>query len=406
MREAVADVPGMVISFSQPIQCRINELMEGTRAQVLVKVFGEDIDGLRSAAEAIARVLSGVRGAKDILVEQVSGQPYISIMVDRAKIARHGLNVRDVLDVVEIAVEGKPASLVYEGSRFFDVITRFPEDRRDSVEKLRSILIDAPAGYRVPLGELATVEASEGPAQISRENGARRIGVEVNVSGRDIGGFVREARAKVRREVPFPAGSYVSWGGQFENQQRAMARLMVIAPAVIALIFFLLLVTFDSARLAVLVLLNLPFALIGGVFALLISGLYLSVPASVGFIVLFGVAVLNGVVLVSYVSQLEECGLTLDAAVRTGAETRLRPVLMTASIAVFSLIPMIFATGPGSEIQKPLAVVVVGGLISSTLLTLLVLPVLYGLFRKRPKSRAVPESDLELAEGEACPPES
>jgi cobalt-zinc-cadmium resistance protein CzcA len=406
MREAVADVPGMVISFSQPIQCRINELMEGTRAQVLVKVFGEDIDGLRSAAEAIARVLSGVRGAKDILVEQVSGQPYISITVDRAKIARHGLNVRDVLDVVEIAVEGKPASLVYEGSRFFDVITRFPEDRRDSVEKLRSILIDAPAGYRVPLGELATVEASEGPAQISRENGARRIGVEVNVSGRDIGGFVREARAKVRREVPLPAGSYVSWGGQFENQQRAMARLMVIAPAVIALIFFLLLVTFDSARLAVLVLLNLPFALIGGVFALLISGLYLSVPASVGFIVLFGVAVLNGVVLVSYVSQLEECGLTLDAAVRTGAETRLRPVLMTASIAVFSLIPMIFATGPGSEIQKPLAVVVVGGLISSTLLTLLVLPVLYGLFRKRPKSRAVPESDLELAEGEACPPES
>jgi cobalt-zinc-cadmium resistance protein CzcA len=401
MREAVADVPGMVISFSQPIQCRINELMEGTRAQVLVKVFGEDIGGLRAAAEAIARVLSGVRGAKDILVEQVSGQPYISIAVDRAKIARYGVNVRDVLDVVEIAVAGKPASLVYEGSRFFDVITRFPEDRRDSVEKLKSILIDAPDGYRVPLGELATVEASEGPAQISRDNGARRIGVEVNVSGRDIGGFVREARARVRREVPLPAGAYVSWGGQFENQQRAMGRLMVIAPAVIALIFFLLLVTFDSARLAVLVLLNLPFALIGGVFALLISGLYLSVPASVGFIVLFGVAVLNGVVLVSYVSQLEECGMGADAAIRAGAETRLRPVLMTASIAVFSLIPMLFATGPGSEIQKPLAVVVVGGLISSTLLTLVVLPVLYGFFRKR-RSGAVPAADLEVMPEEAC----
>lgn len=399
MRRAVADVPGMVISFSQPIQCRINELMEGTRAEVLVKVFGEDMDVLKSTAEGIARVLSGVRGAKDVLVEQVSGQPYISITVDRAKIARYGINVRDVLDVIEIAVEGKPASLMYEENRFFDIITRFAEDHRDSIERLKTILIGAPGGYRVPLGDLAAVEAVEGPAQISRENGQRRIGVEMNVAGRDIGGFVSEARARVRRDVPLPGGTFVSWGGQFENQQRAMARLMVITPAVIALIFFLLLMTFKSARLALLVLLNLPFALIGGVFALLISGLYLSVPASVGFIVLFGVAVLNGLVLVSYVSQLQDRGMPVEQAILKGTEIRLRPVLMTASIGVFSLIPMLFATGPGSEIQKPLAVVVVGGLISSTLLTLLVLPVLYGFFRKKPET-VIPESELEASAGE------
>jgi cobalt-zinc-cadmium resistance protein CzcA len=303
--------------------------------------------------------------------------------------------------VVEIAVEGKPASLVYEESKFFDIITRFAADHRDSIERLKTILISAPGGYRVPLGELASVEAVEGPAQISRENGQRRIGIEMNVASRDIGGFVKEARGRVRREVPLPSGTYVSWGGQFENQQRAMSRLMVIAPAVIALIFFLLLVTFDSARLALLVLLNLPFALIGGVFALLISGLYLSVPASVGFIVLFGVAVLNGVVLISYISQLQDCGMPFDEAVQKGTETRLRPVLMTASIAVFSLIPMLFATGPGSEIQKPLAVVVVGGLISSTLLTLVVLPVLYGFFRKK-REPALAESELEVGAGETC----
>ena len=399
MRRAVADVPGMVISFSQPIQCRINELMEGTRAEVLVKVFGEDMDVLKSTAEDIARVLSGVRGAKDILVEQVSGQPYISITVDRAKIARYGINVRDVLDVIEIAVEGKPASLMYEENKFFDIMTRFAEDHRDSIGRLQTILISAPGGYRVPLGDLAAVEAVEGPAQISRENGQRRIGVEMNVAGRDIGGFVKEARARVRRDVPIPSGAFVSWGGQFENQQRAMARLMVITPAVIALIFFLLLMTFNSARLALLVLLNLPFALIGGVFALLISGLYLSVPASVGFIVLFGVAVLNGLVLVSYVSQLQDRGMPVEQAILKGTETRLRPVLMTASIGVFSLVPMLFATGPGSEIQKPLAVVVVGGLISSTLLTLLVLPVLYGFFRKKPET-VILESELEAPEGE------
>lgn len=394
MRQSVADVPGMVISFSQPIQCRINELMEGSRAEVFVKVFGEDMNELKTTAESIAGVLSGIRGAKDILVEQITGQPYIAITVDRAKIARYGISVRDVLNVIEIAVEGKPATQVYEGSASFDIITRFAEDHRDTIDKLRAILVGAPGGYRVPLGDLAAVEAVEGPVQISRENGERRVGIELNVAGRDIGGFVEEARAKVRRDVPLTGGTYIKWGGQFQNQQRAMARLLIIAPAVIGLIFFLLLVTFDSAKLALLVIMNLPFALIGGVFALLLSGLYLSVPASVGFIVLFGVAVLNGVVLVSYISQLQDRGMPVGQAILKGTETRLRPVLMTASIAVFSLIPMLFATGPGSEIQKPLAVVVVGGLISSTLLTLVVLPVLYGFFRKKPEE-VIPDSELE-----------
>ncbi len=395
MRQAVADVPGMVISFSQPIQCRINELVAGSRAQVFIKLFGEDLDALKATAESMASVLSGISGAKDVVVEQVSGQPYVSIMVDRDRIARHGINVRDVLDVVEMAVEGKPASRVYEQSRYFDIITRFPEDRRDTVDKLKAIMVEAPGGYKVPLGELASVTPSEGPAQISREDGQRRIGIEMNISGRDIGGFVAEAKEKIKREVPLGTGMYITWGGQFESQQRAMARLMIITPIVIALVFFLLLITFNSARLAFLIILNLPFALIGGVAALFISGLYLSVPASVGFIVLFGVAVLNGMVLVSYIAQLQDSGVPVEKAVVLGAETRLRPVLMTASIAIFSLIPLLFASGPGSEIQKPLAVVVIGGLISSTLLTLVLLPVVYGFFRKKPESRL---QDAELDE--------
>jgi cobalt-zinc-cadmium resistance protein CzcA len=247
----------------------------------------------------------------------------------------------------------------------------------------------------VPLGQVAEIAVVEGPVQISRENGQRRIGIELNVAGRDIGGFVREAQTKLKETVSLPPGYFLTWGGQFENQRAAMRRLMVIAPVVISLIFFLLLVTFNSVWLASLVLINLPFALVGGVFALLLSGLYLSVPASVGFIVLFGVAVLNGVVLISYISQLQSGGMSAGEAIVVGCEARLRPVLMTAGVAVFSLIPMVFATGPGSEIQRPLAVVVVGGLITSTFLTLLVLPVLYGWVEGR-RERA--RHDMESLE--------
>ena len=377
MRDAIADIPGMVASFSQPIQCRIDELVAGTRAQVIVKLFGDDLRVLKQKAGEMARVLSQVRGVEDLAEEKVAGQPYLTVSVDRERIARYGVNAADVLDLIETAVGGKTVSQVYLENRITDVAIRLSDEHRGSVEALSDLLVDAPGGARLPLSQLARVEVHEGPVQISREDGRRRIGIEMNVAGRDIGSFVAEAQSRLRREVSLPDGYYLTWGGQFENQQQAMRRLGVIAPAVAVLIFVLLLVTFGSLRAAGLVIFNLPFALAGGVFALFLSGLYLSVPASVGFIVLFGVAVLNGVVLISSIAQLRASGMPTAQAVVAGCESRLRPVLMTAAIAVFSLLPMVVATGPGAEVQRPLAVVVIGGLITSTVLTLLVLPVLY-----------------------------
>ncbi len=294
------------------------------------------------------------------------------------------MNIADVQNVVEISVAGKAASKFYEDNRSFDITLRLPEESRNSIETISNILVPIPSGANLPLGQLARISLAEGPVQVSREDGLRRIGIEMNIQGRDIGGFVSEAKRKIKEQVSLPAGYYLTWGGQFENQQRAMARLMLIGPIAIGLILLLLFITFKSIRLSLLVLTNLPFALIGGVFSLWISGLYLSVPASIGFIVLFGVAVLNGVVLVSHITQLrEEEGLGSQEAIMKGSLDRLRPVLMTASIAIFSLIPMLYAGGPGSEIQKPLATVVVGGLITSTLLTLLLIPSLYSRFEKR-----------------------
>ncbi len=378
MREALEDIPGMVASFSQPIQCRIDELVAGTRAQVIARLYGDDLGVLRRKGGEIARVLAGVEGVADLAEEKVAGQPYLTVSVNRERIARHGLNAADVLDLIETAVGGRPVSRVLLDNQVSDVAIRLPDEHRRSVEALRELLVETPGGGRLPVGDLATVALEEGPVQISRENGRRRIGIEMNVSGRDIGSFVREARERVHAEVMLPPGYFVEWGGQFENQQQAMRRLGVIAPAVAALIFVLLVVTLRGARPAALVIFNLPFALAGGVFALWVSGLYLSVPASVGFIVLFGVAVLNGLVLISAIAQLRAEGRPLEQAVAEGCDQRLRPVLMTASIAIFSLLPMVAATGPGAEVQRPLAVVVVGGLITSTLLTLLVLPALYG----------------------------
>ena len=380
MRESLADIPGMAYTFSQPIQCRIDELVAGTRAQVILKLFGDDTDVLLRKASEMAALLGNIRGGADLVVERLAGQPYLTVTVDRDKVARYGVNTGDVLRVIELAIGGKPLSRLYQQNRAFDIALRFPEERRQSVEALGSLLVDVPGGYRVPLNQLADLKSVEGPTQISRENGQRRIGLEMNVVGRDIGSFVKEAQQQIARNVELPPGYYVSWGGQFENQQQAMRRLTLITPVVVVLIFLLLLFTFDSIWLAGLVLVNLPFAMVGGVFALFLSGLYLSVPASVGFIVLFGVAVLNGVVLISYISDLRDGGTSVVDAVRNGCEARLRPVLMTASISILSLIPMVFATGPGSEVQRPLAVVVIGGLVTSTMLTLLVLPTLYQWF--------------------------
>ncbi|MDH7512846.1 MAG: CusA/CzcA family heavy metal efflux RND transporter [Clostridiales bacterium] len=383
MREALSSVPGMAFGFSQPIQCRIDELVAGTRAQLIVKLFGEDLEILKAKANEIAGLLSEIRGTTDLIVERTAGQLYLSVHVDRSRIARFGLNVEDVLGVVEIAVGGKAATSLYEENKSFDVVLRFPEEKRSSLEAIKNILIKSPNGMRIPLSQLAEVSEGEGPVQISRENGERRIGIELNVSGPDIGGYVEEARQKIREKVAFPPGYYLAWGGQFENQQRAMRRLLVIAPLAVSLIFTLLFLTFRSLRAAGLVLLTLPLSLIGGVLGLYFSGLYLSVPASVGFIALFGIAVLNGIVLVSYISQLWQEGQPLEDAILEGCSVRLRPVLMTALITILSLTPLLFAQGPGSEIQRPLAVVVVGGLATSTLLTLIVLPVLYSFFEKR-----------------------
>jgi len=383
MREALETIPGISFGFSQPIQCRIDELVAGTRAQLIVKLFGEDLDVLRDKSAEIAKALSTVRGGTDLNTEKVSGQPYLTVNIDRAKIARYGLNISDVQNVIEIAVAGKAASTFYEANRGFDITVRLPEEKRNSLETIRNLLITTKTGMNIPLEQLAEVKMVEGPVQISRQDGVRRIGIEMNVSGRDMGSFVAEAKQKIKDQVKLPAGYYLTWGGQFENQQRAMNKLMIIGPVAIGLILLLLYVTFRSIRLALLVISNLPFALIGGIFSLFLSGQYLSVPASVGFIVLFGVAVLNGLVLVSRIAQLRDEGMELGEAIRKGAIDRLRPVLMTASISIFSLIPMLLAGGAGSEIQKPLATVVVGGLITSTLLTLLIIPAVYGWFEQR-----------------------
>ena len=383
MREALARIPGIGLNVTQPIALKVDELISGVKSQIAIKLFGDDIDILKAKGDEIAKIISQVRGIEDLRVEQVSGQSYVEVKIDRRKIARYGINVSEIQEIIETAVGGKSPTDVFEGEKRFSVLVRFPEDKRDSLKAIENILINSSRGFKIPLVQLATVNLVEGPVQISRENSKRRIVVECNVKGRDIGSFVAESQAKLKEKLKLPAGYYITWGGAFENQQRAMKRLGIIVPITILLIFFLLFSSFNSLKQAFLVIINLPFALMGGIVALFISGLYLSVPASVGFIALFGVAVLNGVVLVSYINQLRKEGMPINEAIIKGCEQRLRPILMTASVAVFGLVPMLFASGPGSEVQKPLAIVVVGGLATSTLITLLVLPVLYGWFEKK-----------------------
>jgi cobalt-zinc-cadmium resistance protein CzcA len=388
MRDALAELPGVASSFSQPIALRVDELVSGVKSAIGIKIFGDDLEVLKQKADAVARVLNTVPGAADVNVEKVSGLAYLQIEIDRAKIARYGINVADVQNVVETAIGGKEASKVYEGMKVFGLAVRFPENARNDVEPIRNILIASPQGALIPLGQLAKVYIEEGPAQISREMAQRRIVIECNVTGRDLGGFVAEAKQKIDGAVKLPPGYLITWGGQFENQQRAMKRFSIVVPITIAAIFLLLFSSFNSVKQALLIIMNIPFALIGGILALVIGRFNLSVSASVGFIALFGVAVLNGVVMVSYFNELRREGMNVELAVVKGAVLRLRPVLITASVAALGLLPMLFATGPGSEIQKPLAAVVIGGLISSTFLTLFILPTLYNVFEHR--SRPIP----------------
>jgi len=383
MRDAIAELPGVAASFSQPIALRVDELVSGVKSAIGIKIFGEDLDILKQKGDAVARVLGSVRGAADVNVEKVSGLAYLQIEIDRTRIARYGINVADVQNVVETAIGGKEASKVYEGMKVFSLAVRFPENARNDVEPIRNILIASPQGALIPLGQLAKVYVKEGPAQISHEMAQRRIVIECNVTGRDLGGFVAEAKQKIDNNVKLPPGYLIAWGGQFENQQRAMKRFAIVVPITIAAIFLLLFGSFNSVKQALLIIMNIPFALIGGILALVIGRFNLSVTASVGFIALFGVAVLNGVVMMSYLNELRREGMNLELAVIKGSVLRLRPVLITAGVAALGLIPMLFATGPGSEIQKPLAAVVIGGLISSTFLTLFILPTLYNVFERR-----------------------
>ena len=383
VRQRMEQVPGIAFGLSQPIAMRVDELISGVRSQVAVKLFGDDLETLRMKADEIARVLRQVRGMVDLRVEQVSGLYYLKIDIDRTKIARHGINVAEITEVIEAVGGGIAAGEVFEGQWRFPIMVRFPDDRRADVESIAALWVTASDGSRIPLRELADIRIVDGPAQISREHASRRIVIEANVVERDLVGAVEEAQAAVSRQVQLLPGYYVTWGGQFENQQKAMARLAVVVPLVIGLIFLLLYFTFGNLRQAALILLAIPFAMVGGLLALLLGGLYLSVPASVGFIALFGVAVLNGVVKIAYINQLRDQGMSLDEAVLTGMVLRLRPVLMTAVVAMMALIPLLLATGPGSEIQRPLATVVIGGLFSSTALTLVVLPVLYRWMEQR-----------------------
>jgi cobalt-zinc-cadmium resistance protein CzcA len=384
MREKLKVLPGAQVVMAQPISDRVDEMVTGVRSDVAVKVFGDDLDVLKKKADEIARVAASVTGATDIRVERVTGQQYLSIEIDRAAIARHGLNVSDVNDVIEAAIGGKQATEIYEGERRFASVVRLPESYRDNVEKIGNILVNAPGGAQVALENLATIQVVDGPAQVSRELAKRRVVVAINVKDRDLGGFVAELQKTVDAKVELKDGYYLEWGGQFQNLQRAMGHLTIIIPVTVAAIFFLLFLLFGSLKLASLIILVLPFASVGGVLGLLVTGEYLSVPASVGFIALWGIAVLNGVVLVSYIRSLRTEGIPLAEAVVKGASLRFRPVMMTATVALLALVPFLFATGPGSEVQRPLAIVVIGGLITSTLLTLVVLPTLYKWFDDTP----------------------
>jgi len=384
MREKLyANLPGVQLVMAQPISDRVDEMITGVRSDVAVKVFGDDLEALRTTANEIARVAGTIQGAQDIRVERVTGQQYLSITVNRESIARHGLNASEINDVIETAIGGKIATEIYEGERRFTAAVRLPEKFRNSIEAIDAIMLTSPNGARVPLGDLADISLGDGPSQISREMGKRRIVIGINVRDRDLGGFVAELQKTVADKVKLPESYYLEWGGQFQNMERALGHLKIIIPITIGAIFFLLFMLFNSVRFAALIILVLPFASIGGVVSLFISGEYLSVPASVGFIALWGIAVLNGVVLVSYIRTLRDSGLSQVEAIRRGCEQRFRPVMMTATVALLGLVPFLFATGPGSEVQRPLAIVVIGGLITSTLLTLVMLPTLYRWFEEK-----------------------
>ena len=380
IRKVLDDMPGISYAFTQPIEMRVNEMILGVRGDLAIKIFGNDLVKLDEIAQQTVKILKEIPGSQDVYTPQNSGVQYMQVTIDRFSAGRLGFNVSEVESALRTQLEGRQIGIVQEGLRRTPIVLRGSESLRASPAEFANLMLTLPNGNNVPITTVAKLERIEGPVKVDREKGARMVVVVANVRGRDLVGFVEEAKNKVQQQIKLPEAYSMQWGGQFENQQRAAARLAVVVPVALGLIFLLLFATFRSIRQSLLILSNIPFAMVGGIFALWFSGEYLSVPASVGFIALLGIAVLNGVVMVSYFNQLLAHGMALGEVVVEGAKRRLRPVLMTANIAAFGLIPLLFATGPGSEIQRPLAIVVIGGLISATSLTLILLPILYQKF--------------------------
>lgn len=390
MEKKMSAYPGLLFAFSQPIASRVDELLSGVRAQLAVKLFGPKLSILAEKGKEIEAVIKAVKGTRDVAMEQITGEAQLVIKPDREALMRFGISVGQVMSLISDAIGGKTAGQVINGNERYDIYVRLAKPYRDSIEAISNLILLSPKGAWVRLNDIATIKVESAPPQIRRDDVQRRVVIQANVEGRDMGSVVSELKQRIEQKVKLPTGYSVTYGGQFENQQRAQARLMIVVPISLALIFLLLYFAFNSAGQALLVMINVPLALIGGIFALFISGQYLSVPGSIGFIALFGIAVLNGVVLVNAINQNKQEGMPIDEAVFIGALSRLRPVLMTAFITALGLIPMLLARGIGAEIQRPLATVVIGGLVSSTALTLLVLPVLYAhFFRNRDTNQDV-----------------
>src|SRR5438876_1920352 len=397
MQGSLEAIPGIKPSFSQPIRDNVLESISQIDGQIVIKVFGEDPAVLRSRAQDVLETISGVRGVARAFVDRAGAVPQLQIEIDRQRAARYGLNVSDVEDVIETALGGKAATEIWEGEKRFGVVVRLREEARRDVNAIRSILVDTPAGLRIPLDQVATVAIRSGSMNISRESGLRVSAIGVFIRGRDMGSVVNEMQQRVKAALTLPTGYFITWGGEFENQERAMKRLAIIVPISVLVIFLVLFDAFNSARNAALILLNVPFALIGGIVALFVTGIHLSVSAAIGFIALFGQAVLNGVVMLSYFNELRDSGMNPRMAVMEGATVRLRTVLMTALLAMTGLLPMALSHGIGSEVQKPLAVVIIGGLFSATVLTLIVLPMLYTLFERQREGEPAFESNANSA---------
>jgi cobalt-zinc-cadmium resistance protein CzcA len=377
------EVSGVNFSFTQPIEMRVNELVSGVKSDIAVKIFGDDLDVLLKKAEQVEQILGEVKGAQDVQIEQLTGSKQITVVPNRLEMSKYGISIDDIRNIVSTAIMGEPVSEIIDGRKRFTLRVIFPQGSSLDPSLIQNLLVETVDGRRIPVGQVAQISLEDGAESITREEGQRRIIIQCNVRGRDIGSFVKDAQKRINSQIKMPSGYYIEFGGQFENQQRAMKRLAIVVPVSILVIFLLLMMTFSSIKHALLVMVNVPFSIIGGVLALWLRGMYLSVPSIVGFIALFGVSILNGLVLISTFNHLQEEGYSMYRTLFKGTQRRLRPVLMTAFVATLGFLPMAISTGSGAEVQRPLATVVIGGLITSLFLTLIVLPILYGYICKK-----------------------